>query len=146
MREEGVIREVIGNKALVILQRSTMCNACSNKGMCRSLGGGNDMEVEVLNTAGATKGDRVQISLESSSFLKMTFLVYIVPLLSLVLGAFVGLNVIGSHSPDHAELFSLLLAIIFFALAFIVISILSKSMGKRKKYMPEITKVINIAP
>ncbi len=42
------------------------------------------MEVRARNTVGAQVGDVVTISIGSGSFLKLTFLVYMVPILALV--------------------------------------------------------------
>jgi positive regulator of sigma E activity len=44
-------------------------------------GGDDDVEVEAINAAGAKVDDRVFISFKTSSLLKVSFLVYMVPVL-----------------------------------------------------------------
>jgi sigma-E factor negative regulatory protein RseC len=54
------------------------------------MGGGNQMEVKALNTAGARAGDRIVLSFETASLLKATFLIYVFPIILLIVGAAIG--------------------------------------------------------
>ncbi|MEJ2166242.1 MAG: SoxR reducing system RseC family protein, partial [Desulfobacterales bacterium] len=66
------------------------CKECSARGSCHSSGGGEEMEVEVINEVGAKVGDRIVLSFETGSLLKATFLLYVFPILLLILGAVIG--------------------------------------------------------
>ncbi|MEJ2099311.1 MAG: SoxR reducing system RseC family protein [Desulfobacterales bacterium] len=74
--EQGVILRTDSQTAWVKTVRSSGCEGCSAKGSCHTMGGGQDMEVKALNTAGARVGDRIVLSYETPSFLKATFLIY----------------------------------------------------------------------
>lgn len=141
MNEEGCITKVIGNKAWVLAQRNSMCESCDHKASCTPMGGDKRIEIEALNTANAKIGDRVVVSLNTSSFMKIAFLVYMLPLISLIIGVVTGLN-FGRHYGYNEELSSLLTGLSFFAVTFLVIKRISKKMSNQRKYMPEITKII----
>lgn len=49
-----------------------------------------DMIIKVANDLGAGKGDRIEISIPSGSFLMLSLLVYILPVAALIAGAFAG--------------------------------------------------------
>jgi sigma-E factor negative regulatory protein RseC len=87
----GVVRAVQGRIALVVTRLEPECESCKARHTCSSLGGGGaDMEVRARNTVGAQVGDVVTISLGSAPFLKLTFFVYMVPILALVGSALCG--------------------------------------------------------
>ena len=72
MNEEGVVKSIIGKKARVLARRSTMCESCDHKTSCMTITSNKDVEIEALNTAEARIGDRVMVSMETSSILKIT--------------------------------------------------------------------------
>jgi sigma-E factor negative regulatory protein RseC len=87
----GVVKAVHGKTALVVTQQEAECESCSAKESCSTLGGsGSNREVRARNTARAQVGDVVKISIQGSSFLKATFLVYMLPVLALIAGAVLG--------------------------------------------------------
>ena len=91
LTKTGVVRAVHGRIALVVTQLEPECESCSAKHACSSLrGSGANMEVRARNTVGAQVGDVVIISIGSAPFLKVTFIVYMVPILALAGGALCG--------------------------------------------------------
>ncbi|MGD8433881.1 MAG: SoxR reducing system RseC family protein, partial [Syntrophobacterales bacterium] len=93
MTEEGMVKRTMGTKAWVVTTRSEMCEACASQGACKVLGGGKEMEVEAMNTAQAKPGDQVLLTLEDQSLIKLSFLVYMFPILALIAGAALGQKV-----------------------------------------------------
>lgn len=84
LTKTGVVKAVHGRIALVVTKLEPECESCKAKHACSSFGGaGTNMEVRARNPVGAQVGDVVTISIGSSSFLKLTFLVYMVPILAL---------------------------------------------------------------
>jgi sigma-E factor negative regulatory protein RseC len=57
------------------------------------MGANGEMEVKVINEAGAKAGDRILLSFKTSSLLKATFLLYVFPILLLFVGALFGQTV-----------------------------------------------------
>ncbi len=141
MTEEGVIKEIMGNKARILVQRSSSCGSCEHKSSCLTISSNKDVEIEAVNTVGGKIGDRVQVSMETASFLKITTLVYLFPVINLLAGSIAGLK-LGQHYSYNPELCSLLSGAALFILTFLIIKKVAGRMGKEKKYMPEITKLL----
>ncbi|MBF0191073.1 MAG: SoxR reducing system RseC family protein [Magnetococcales bacterium] len=86
IREEGIVVALEGDYAVVSGQRQKMCGTCHNVNTCTVLSGGlgqRSIKVHALNTCNARVGERVFIEISERSFLKASFLVYILPLVVL---------------------------------------------------------------
>jgi sigma-E factor negative regulatory protein RseC len=79
--EQGVVLRTDSEAAWVKTVRSSACEDCTARGSCHTTGGGQDMEVKAINTAGASVGDRIVLSFETASLLKATFLIYVFPII-----------------------------------------------------------------
>jgi sigma-E factor negative regulatory protein RseC len=137
LEETGEVIRTEGDMAFVKVRRSSACGTCSSKGACHSLGGGGDLEVDVVNRAGASVGDRVVLEIPTSSVVKIAFLVYMVPVVGLVAGALLGLE-LGKAYGVNSELCALGGSLILFALAFTFVKVLGTTMGEKPVYRPEI--------
>ena len=140
--EEGTITRIVGDKAWVLVIRSEMCDCCSSKGICHTLGGGKNMEAEAFNTAGARVGDRVRIKIKTGTLWKISLLFYMIPVLALVLGALIGLQV-GNHIKFDPELLSALSAIVFAGLSLLLIKLIARRLQHKREYIPEVDKIIS---
>jgi sigma-E factor negative regulatory protein RseC len=89
IREEGIVESISQGKAVVRIQKGGQCASCSSREGCGVSGGG-DMQIDVANELGAKVGDRVEISLPTYSLMKLSLLVYFLPVLALILGAYLG--------------------------------------------------------
>jgi sigma-E factor negative regulatory protein RseC len=100
------------------------------------------MEVEASNEAGAVEGDRVLIAFDTSSMMKASFLIYLLPILSMILGGFIGQSIAFeiNGNPTH---YSVVGALVFVILAFVVIRIVGKRLAKKEGYHPKILRVLN---
>lgn len=85
MYETGTVAEVANGQAKVIFARTS---ACKNCGACIKAGP-EEMMVLVENTLNARVGDTVAVTMNSSSFLGATLIMYGAPLLGLLVGLFV---------------------------------------------------------
>lgn len=99
------------------------------------------MEVETINTAGAGIGDRVVIGFQTSSLLKISFLVYIFPILSMIIGAIIGQKIALFYSLDESFL-SAIFGFLFFFFAFLFIKTKGSKLAKKNEYRPKIIKII----
>jgi sigma-E factor negative regulatory protein RseC len=139
--EEGVIIRIDAAATWVKTVRSGACKECSSKGMCHTLGGGQEAEVSVVNPIGARVGDRVAIKMATSPFLKATFLIYMFPILVLVAGAAAGEFIARAWAVD-APWPSALLGFGAFAAGLFTMRRIALRLVKKKDYRPTIVKVL----
>ena len=127
--------------AMVITEKGDACNNCESAQFCHSLADCSRMETRVLNRANAGVGDRVTISLSSSSVFKSAMILYILPTLSLISGAIVGSglhNYLGIGETGAAILFGFAGLILGFTIA----AFISKRQTAGSKLTPVITRII----
>lgn len=79
-QEEGIVIALENNIAKVIVKRHSHCESC---GSCP---GNNAMVLEALNDIGAKVNQRVYYTIQQRSMLLAAFVVFILPLISSVLG------------------------------------------------------------
>lgn len=92
--------------------------------------------VKVYNSLGAKKGDRVEVAMDGGDFLKMTFLLYGVPLIVLVLAA-VGLELLFTDS-----IIPPLASVIICVASFFLINALVKRGSDERKTPVKMRKVM----
>ena len=127
--------------AMVVTEKGDACNNCESAQFCHSLSDCSRMETRVLNRANARVGDRVTISLSSSSVFKSAMILYILPTLSLILGAIIGSglhNYLGIDETGAAILFGFAGLILGFTIA----GLISKRQTADSKLTPVITRII----
>jgi sigma-E factor negative regulatory protein RseC len=105
------------------------------------LGGGKEMEVEAINTAQAKPGDQVLLTLEDQSLIKLSFLVYMFPILALIAGAALGQKV-GSLLSINQELTSFGLGAVAFGLAFLILRKKDKKLEQAGSTIPNVARII----
>jgi len=105
------------------------------------MGGGQDMEVKAVNSAGARVGDRIVLSFETASLLKAAFLIYVFPIILLIVGAALG-QVLAPLIGFSPSALSVLLGFAFFFTALFIIKARADKMAKKNAYQPKITKII----
>ena len=103
------------------------------------------MEVEAINTVGAKVDDRVVINFDSASLLKVSFLLYIFPILCLLAGAVSGQQLAPTFGLNPTA-FSVILGITFFILAFFFIRFKGDRMSKKDAYRPKVTRILKRSP
>jgi sigma-E factor negative regulatory protein RseC len=105
------------------------------------LSGGKDSEIEAINKIGAKTDDRVVIGFESSSLLKASFLLYILPIVFMIAGALMGQKVSLKYGLSEI-LFSAGGAFLSFAAAFLLVRVLGNKMAQKDAYKAKIIKII----
>lgn len=86
--EKGVVEKIENEFAWVRAQRKSACAGCGNRSHCSIIEGGNRMLVKATNVVNADRGDSVEIHMNSSFQLKCIFIVYMIPVLGIIIGAF----------------------------------------------------------
>jgi sigma-E factor negative regulatory protein RseC len=138
--EEGTITKVAEDKAWVRVRRSAMCDVCNCKSACSIIGSSESMEAEALNTASGKEGDRVLVKIPSKSLWKISFILYMIPVIFLISGTIIGVKIAKNYSMEP-ELGALLLGVIGCILSFFPIKLFAKQVRKNKEYIPEVIKI-----
>ncbi|MBW1734448.1 MAG: SoxR reducing system RseC family protein [Deltaproteobacteria bacterium] len=137
--ERGIIEDVTGQKTLVRISKSSACATCESRGSCE-VSSGRSMLVEVANDLGGGKGDHVELSVPSGALLKLSLLVYILPIATLIGGAFAGAAVAGALGLP-VSLASVLAGFLFMGITFYLLKRLDRSSRDRGKFQPRMTRI-----
>jgi len=121
-----------------------MCENCGSQTVCSSLGGGETMEAEALNTPNGQVGDRVLLKISTKSLVKISFVFYMFPVFFLIAGVITGMKLAKSYSLEP-ELGALLLGLLGCALSAFIIKLFANRVKKNKDYTPEIIKTVQKA-
>ncbi|UPA30053.1 SoxR reducing system RseC family protein [Terrisporobacter glycolicus] len=142
MNQQGFIIDIVDNRtAKMIMQRHSACASC---GKCSKLSSEcQDLVVEVDNSIGAKKGDRVEVSMESVQVLKATMLAYLVPLIFLLAGTILTyyiLDLIKFSGP--IEVISGVVGLICTGISYLLLRKNDDKFKQSREYIPRITKII----
>ena len=138
---EAFVTYADDNITLIRTKRETACEGCAEQATCSEGRCDYQLDTKVLNNVGAKKGDEVLISYSTKSILKITFLVYVVPIVFLILGAVIGDNL--AEKLMMSKSFSaLVFAFGFLAISIAIIKIYNNKLEKKKECMATIIKVL----
>jgi sigma-E factor negative regulatory protein RseC len=143
--EEGIVTKISGKgsqTAWVRTSQSSACKSCSSRHSCNPEKG-QEREVEAINLVGAEVGDRIQISIETGSLLKATFLLYVFPVICMLCGI-VGNRLSTQIGLDPSPAAALVAAISFLG-AMAVVRMGAGRMALKTEYRPKITRIIGKA-
>lgn len=142
-QKKGRVRSVSKDGwAMVVTEKGDACSNCESSQFCHSLVDCSRIETRVINRASAGVGDRVVISLDSSSVFKTAMILYILPTLSLFIGAIGGSGFhkyLGLGESGAAIVFGFGGLIFGFTIAFLI----SRRQTVVSKLTPVITRIIN---
>lgn len=147
--EQGIIFKTTPDTVWIRTERGQMCESCGSKKDC---GGGcgllsselTEIEIEVPNNVGAKNGDKVLLSMESSSVMTLSLMAYIIPVIALILGAFLGERLSISLGIDKTVC-SIIFGAVALGLSILAIRIASAKLTQNNKYQPTITKILKRA-
>lgn len=133
MDHTGVVVAVEGKNIRIRFPRSKACAHC---GACMSFGN-EYAETVIENSLSATVGDHVQVELAARSFLKASFLVYVLPLLALLVGLAV------ASVFFQSDLVAAGIALIFAGVVFLLLKFFEPKFSRMKEFKLRMIKVIN---
>ncbi len=142
IEEYGTIVELKGKEiAVVMCKRNSACEHCPSSGACQIGEDSETMLVEAFNPIGAEVSDRVKIVTSSKHFLQSSFMLYIVPIIGLLIGALIGQG-IGERTAGGIDpsLLSALTGTGFLVVTFLAIKMATRSL-KRETFMPRIVEI-----
>lgn len=129
---EGVVIETTGETAKV---RCSIHSDCENCGVCP---GSNAMIIDVSDQVGAQVGQQVLIESKETNMLLAAFMIFVLPLLAVGLGVFLGYY-LSIRFMISANLMMILGGLIFGLLAIFIIRRLDQSLQSEK---PTIVRTI----
>ncbi len=91
MRETGVVKSLSGKLAEITADTGTECKSCILNETCGQSTLGEGQIVYVINDVDAKIGDVIEFEYDEKELLKGTFIVYMVPFISTVVGLILGL-------------------------------------------------------
>jgi len=137
--EQGVVYKILNRKAVVRVQKSSACAHCESRDACEISNKG--MLVEVVNDLQAKVGDRVELSVPESSILKLSMLVYLLPVAALIIGAYAGAAWAGSVQTDPT-LPAILGGGLAMGIVFYILRSLDRAAAAKDKYSPRMTRIL----
>jgi len=143
IEELGTIVELESKAvAAVLCKKSTLCENCASAGLCQMGDDSRSMLVEALNPLGAQIGDRVRLVTSTRSFLQSSFILYIVPLIALIIGAVAGQQIgLSGMVGIDPNLLAALIGTACLVGSFLFIRFASRAIP-RETYMPRIIEII----
>ena len=143
IEEIGTVVELKSKlNAVVMCQKSSLCENCATNGHCALGDDDKTRLIEVQNPLGATVGEQVRIATTTKSFLQSSFLLYIVPLIALVIGAIVG-KLIGENLAVgiNPDLLSAVFGVFFMIGSFVLLRVGTSAL-LQENYMPKIIEIL----
>ncbi len=138
--KEGIVTGVNAATAWVETVRSKSCESCDACDSCESQDKSMGMIIQVNNTINAEKGDRVIIGFKTAPLLKMSFMLYVFPIILLIAGAATGETLAPRFEMDPS-LASVLAGVFSFALAFGIIRMTSARLSKNREFKPFLVRI-----
>jgi sigma-E factor negative regulatory protein RseC len=142
IEETGTVVEVRDHQiAVVLCKKNSLCDTCTAAQSCR-MGEDGTKLVDVQNPLGAQIGDEVIVATHTRRFLQSSFLLYVLPLILLLIGAATGqyLGGVLESGPDP-NLMAAFLGFSFMTATFIVVKFMTRTLPI-ESFMPHIIEIL----
>jgi len=126
---------VNGTKTTVGITVASECMGCPSKSYCNP-DAAVSREITVINEYGAEVSDHVIFEVDSGKVIVSAALMWILPLISMIIGYIVGDRFAAGFWP-------IVMSFIFLVLAFTLLKLLDKAISGGKTFYPRITKIIH---
>ena len=143
--EEGIVIHTHAALARVKTTKSSSCKACTARDSCHVTETGKVMEVDAINGAGAREGDRILLHFETASLMKACFLLYLLPVGFMLMGAVFG-HWLALKASMNVSLLSAMFGFLSLFLSFMMIRSKANALGNNDAYKPKIIKILNHEP
>lgn len=141
MKQQGVVTNVLNNhNAMVLVTRHSSCDSCNACKMGRE---DKTIEIEAINRINAREGQTVSIDQEHQNVLKAAFILYVIPLIALLIGITLSMNLLSLFSlSTHNELISAGIGFSLMAIVFWLIRLNEEKFKAKDEFVPVITEII----
>jgi sigma-E factor negative regulatory protein RseC len=103
--EDGIVKEAKDGIAIISIQDSDSCHECTAKIYCKP-GNSDGRSLTVRDPYGVHPGDKVRVVIKGSKILSASFKLYGIPLIILLAGIFIGLEVFDANKELYSSLFA----------------------------------------
>jgi sigma-E factor negative regulatory protein RseC len=134
--EEGIVVEVDGKTAKV---RASRHGDCKNCGACP---GDNAIVLDTQNPVSAKVGQLVAFEIQEANMLQAAFIVYIMPLVAIFVGALAG-GYLANKFGQTVNSYRIIGGVVAFILSVVYIKLYDSSAKKNIKMQPVITKILD---
>jgi len=139
--ETGVVIDASETRAWVRLEPGGDCSACASSSACRREADASGRRVvEAINPLGVRTGQRVVLHMEGTGIVKASLLMYALPLLLLLLGAFLGKTLGGGENPSDTR--AALFGLGFMVAGFLGIRLWGQRAAGQEEFYPRITRIL----
>ncbi|MGK5091361.1 SoxR reducing system RseC family protein [Deltaproteobacteria bacterium TL4] len=144
MSRKGIVVAIKNGVTQVSTSRRGVCGECAEKSGCSFDSAFEESVAELIivdNPIGAKKGDLVEFDLTGHTELKVSFLIWVVPLIGLLMGAFSGANVHQYFSLSQ-DISTLIGSFVGFMVAFSFIVVFDRKFANEAKLIPRVLKIL----
>lgn len=141
--EQGIVEKITKTTAFIKVVKTSACNHCSSKDSCSVPE--KNMVIEVKNSLKAKAGDYVEVSVPEGTFIILSLMIYIFPVVALMTGAFLG-NYLSTLINTDPSLTAVITSAIFLIVSFIVLKLIDRKKNTSEKYLPHMTRIVSGAP
>lgn len=140
----GIVLDNNGNGfAHIKTNRSGACGGCdSGSGHCHSCLANSQIISRVANPINAKPGETVRVELDSKEIFKGAAVLYLLPVLTLLVGAFVGSG-IGGYIGLGDSTGSVIFSLVGLLLGLFLVKLFDRSNWAKRKLSPTIARVIH---
>lgn len=110
--EEGIVKEAKDGIAVISIHDSESCHECTAKIYCKP-GNSEGRSLTVRDPYGVHPGDKVRVVIKGSKILSASFRLYGIPLLLLLAGIFLGMEVFDTNKELYSSLFAVGLVAVY---------------------------------
>lgn len=140
MVERGVVVRLEGPRALIVIWQGDECEHCDARLDCMGVDG-KPKKVEAINDVDARAGDLVEVGVPSMLLLKVSFLVFFLPMLGALGGGFLGRFVaLTWHTPMTLSV--ILGVLVALTVTLIPARILDRRARSGDAYTPHVTRIV----
>ncbi len=140
--QEGIVERVVdGEVAYVRVERPSSCAKCATRSSCLVLSETGSL-IEVHSGPGTLAGQRVELGMRPTAVVTASILVFILPALAFIAGIIAGYLLADNFGWPGQQWIGLVVGIVAFALALLIIRLLTPRLERSGKYEPVITRVL----
>jgi len=139
--EIGKVVEIAKGNTVVVVSRTAACAGCASKNACHVFGTNKEARIIVSNDIGAKVDDTVEIGVAEGRLVAASFIVYILPIAALFIGAGLGTWIAGRIGIEIGGI-SALMGLLFLGIGFVVIRLMDPYLNKKDAMRPRIIRVV----
>lgn len=139
--ETGKVVEISGSDTVVVVSRNSACAGCASKNACHTFGTNREARIIVSNEIGARVNDAVEIGVAEGGLVAASFIVYIMPVAALFVGAGLGTLIAGRIGIEAGGI-SAVTGLLFLGAGFLAIRLMDPYLKKKHTLRPHIIRVV----